>query len=252
MDVEVTEVTSGVWHARAKHVGWMIVVDGNEVTLVDTGYPGDREAVMTSLERVGRRPADVAAVLLTHAHPDHLGSAEHLRTSVGSTVHVHEREAGHARGEWIEQVSALTLLRMGWRRDVRAWTRDILGLKATKAERLGAVETFAEEPLDVPGRPHPVSTPGHTRGHAALHFADQGVLHVGDLMMTAHTMSRRSGPQPAMAFFDADHEQALKSMDHILGLSAEAVVVGHGPPFRGSPRRAVELARAPRADLSRP
>lgn len=62
MEVEIVQVASGVWHARAQHVGWMLVADGDEVTLVDTGYPGYRAALLASLERIGRFPADVAAV----------------------------------------------------------------------------------------------------------------------------------------------------------------------------------------------
>lgn len=163
MEVEIVQVASGVWHARAQHVGWMLVADGDEVTLVDTGYPGYRAALLASLERIGRFPADVAAVLLTHAHPDHLGSAEHLRAAHGLPVWVHEQEAAHARGELIEQVTLPTLLRMAWRSDVRAWMSDIVRLDATKAERLAAVETFDDQPLDVPGRPHPVHTGAHPR-----------------------------------------------------------------------------------------
>jgi glyoxylase-like metal-dependent hydrolase (beta-lactamase superfamily II) len=229
MELEITEIGPGAWHAGAEHVGWMLVAEGDEVTLVDTGYPGNRDALVASLARIGRTPSDVAAVVLTHAHPDHLGSAEHLRTSVGAPVWVHEEEARHARGEVIEQVSTLTLVRMLWRRDV---------------ERLGAVETFGDQPLDVPGRPRPLHAPGHTRGHSALHFSDRGVLHVGDGMMTAHRMSRRTGPQPALAFFDADHQQALASLRSFAPLAADVVVVGHGPPFHGSPGQAVELALA--------
>src|SRR6185503_15648226 len=67
VDVHLLEVASGVFHVRAQHVGWVMITEGNEVTLVDTGYPGDRERLLRSLRRIGRRPSDVAAILLTHA-----------------------------------------------------------------------------------------------------------------------------------------------------------------------------------------
>jgi glyoxylase-like metal-dependent hydrolase (beta-lactamase superfamily II) len=126
---------------------------------------------------------------------------------------------------------------MLWRSDVRAWVFDILRLDATKAERLGAVETFVDQPLDVPGRPRAVHTPGHTRGHSALHFPERGVLHVGDAMMTAHALLRDSGPQPSPGFFDADHQQALDSLHRIAPLPADVVVAGHGPASTARPRR---------------
>ena len=32
-DVQVVEIADGIWHARAKHVGWVLVSEGDEVTL---------------------------------------------------------------------------------------------------------------------------------------------------------------------------------------------------------------------------
>ncbi len=244
MDVDVREVAPGVWHARAKHVSWVLVVDGVEVTLVDTGYPGDRGRVMASLAKVGRSPADVAAVILTHAHPDHLGSAEHFRTVQGKPVLAHEHEAANATGRRIEQASIRTLLSMAWRPDVLVWAREAMTLGVTKVERLGAVETFTTEALDLPGRPVPVFTPGHTSGHCAFHLPDRGALLVGDALMTDHALSHPAGPTLLPTFFNHDNDQARASLDALAGLAAEVVVPGHGPAFVGSPAAAVAAARA--------
>jgi glyoxylase-like metal-dependent hydrolase (beta-lactamase superfamily II) len=243
MDVHVAEIASGVWHARAKHVGWVLLTEGNQVTLVDTGYPGDRERVFASLERIGHAPADVAAVVLTHAHPDHLGSAEHFRTVRSTPVWVHEQEAANARGERIEQVSIATLFTMAWRPHVLVWAWDAIRLKAAKVERLGAAETFGDHQiLDVPGRPVPVHTPGHTSGHCALHLPDRGVLLAGDALMTEHALVRASGPQLLPDFFHHDLTQARASLQRLTSLSADIVVPGHGPVFRGTPEQAVTAA----------
>jgi glyoxylase-like metal-dependent hydrolase (beta-lactamase superfamily II) len=244
VDVEVAEVARGVWQARAKHVSWGLVTEGGEVTLVDTGYPGDRDRVFASLERIDRSPADVAAVVLTHAHPDHLGSAEHFRTQRSTPVWAHELEAPNARGERIEQVSVPTLLKLAWRRDVRVWLRDVVRSKAAQVERLGAVETFGEEVLDVPGRPVVVHTPGHTSGHCVLHLPDRGVLLAGDALMTDHALVAIPGPQLLPAFFHHDLEQARASLLRLAPLPAEVVVPGHGPPFQGTPEAAVAAALA--------
>jgi glyoxylase-like metal-dependent hydrolase (beta-lactamase superfamily II) len=251
MDDVVREVGPGVWHARAEHVSWTLITEGDEVTLVDTGWPGDRERVVASLERIGRSPADVAAIVLTHGHPDHLGSAAWFHREHDIPVWAHESEAANVRGERIEQVSPLRLLSMAWRRDVRVWLRDVARLGARKVERPGTVETFDGRGLDVPGRPIPVHTPGHTSGHCALHLPDRGVLLAGDALMTAHGLADRTGPQLLPSFFQADLDQAMASLQLLAPLEAEVVVCGHGPAFDGSPAAAVDAALADAAASAR-
>ncbi len=244
MDVSVTEVATGVHHARAKHVSWVLLTEGDAVTLVDTGYPGDRNRMLRSLERIGRTVADVDGVVLTHGHPDHIGSAEHLRTQFGIPVWAHEDEASNACGDRIEQVSEAELLRRLWRPEVFIWLLDVLRLKATRVERLGALEPFAGRQLDLPGRPVVVHTPGHTSGHCSLHLPERGVLLAGDALMTGHALARSEGPRLLPDFFHTDAAQARESLEHLRNLSADVVVPGHGPAFAGSPALAVDLALA--------
>jgi glyoxylase-like metal-dependent hydrolase (beta-lactamase superfamily II) len=240
--VDVVEVAPGVHHARAKHVSWVLVTDGGDVTLIDSGYPGDRARVIASLDRIGRSPADLSAVLLTHGHPDHIGSAEYLRRVQGLPVLAHEREAANARGERIEQVSELTLLRMLWRPDVVWWLFDVLRLHGARPERLRDLALFTEGRLDVPGAPVAVPTPGHTSGHTSFHLPDRGALLVGDALMTGHALVSRRGPQLLPAFFNTDTGQARASLQRLSGLTADVVVPGHGPAFSGDPALAVSQA----------
>ncbi|NED01496.1 MBL fold metallo-hydrolase, partial [Streptomyces sp. SID6648] len=105
MNADVRHVADGTYLVHGGNTNWVVLTDGDAVTLVDTGYPGDRRALLDSLAAVGSSPEAVAAVLITHAHNDHLGSAEYLRATYGTPVLLHEAEVPHARRDYLQQVS---------------------------------------------------------------------------------------------------------------------------------------------------
>jgi glyoxylase-like metal-dependent hydrolase (beta-lactamase superfamily II) len=242
--LDVREVGDGVHHAVSSHVTWSLIVDGDAVTLVDCGYPGERERVEESLRAIGRTLADVEVLLLTHGHADHLGSAEALRRDEGIAVHTHEHERASATGVAVQQLTPLALLPHLWKPRVLAWSLAIARLGGGREERLQEVATFSGGSLDVPGQPVAVHTPGHTDGHCSFHLPERGVLLAGDALATAHHVTRMRGPHMLPAFFHADVDQAWTSLDHLARLDAEVVVPGHGPAFRGTPAAAVEAVRA--------
>lgn len=245
MQPQVLEVAPGTFAVQASHTNFALVLDGDEVTLVDTGYPRDRRLLEETVRQVGRTPGDVRSLLLTHAHVDHLGSAEWLRAEQGVPVHCHDDEAEHARGEALQVISTPAMLGRLWRPGVFALAVNAVSRGALQVERVGAVTTFADgDRLDVPGHPVAIHTPGHTSGHVSFHLPDRGVLLSGDALVTVDVWNPASrGPQMIRAPFNHDHEQAIASLARLETVDAEAVVPGHGRPFRGSPARAVEEAR---------
>jgi glyoxylase-like metal-dependent hydrolase (beta-lactamase superfamily II) len=246
MALVMDQAADGVWLVTGTDNNWVLVADGDEVTLVDAGFPRDLPLVLSSLERIGRAPGDMRAIVLTHAHPDHIGASERLRADRGIPVRLLSAEAAHARGEVIEQVSELQILRTAWRPPVLLWAVRILRAGGARVERLTQVEPFApvSDPLDVPGRLVPVPTPGHTSGHCSFHLPERGVLIAGDALMTAHPTERRIGPQLLPRMFNHDQATALASLQALAELPADVVLPGHGPAYRGSPASAVERAVA--------
>ena len=73
--IESSEVASGVHRLGSTRVNWYVIVDGDAVTIVDTGFPGHWRMLVSGLERLGRGLGDVAGVVLTHSHVDHTGCA---------------------------------------------------------------------------------------------------------------------------------------------------------------------------------
>lgn len=245
MTPTVLEVGPAVHFVEASHTNFVLIEDGDEVTLVDSGYPKDRELVDASVQQIGRGLGEVSAMLLTHAHVDHLGSAERLRERFGVPVHCHAGEAAHARGEVDEVISERDLFLRAWRPGVLRFTVNAVARGGLRPQRVKEVSTFlGGGTVDVPGRPHAIHTPGHTSGHVGFHLPDRGVVISGDALITVDVWDHSNrGPQVIRAPFNHDHTQAIASLACFEALEAGVVIPGHGRPFRGTPAQAVEEAR---------
>src|SRR5438552_10892286 len=73
------------------------VDDAGRVTLVDCGYATSMKRIAAALRFLGRDPADVTHIILTHAHGDHAGGLARLRDLTGARVAAPGRAAGYLR-----------------------------------------------------------------------------------------------------------------------------------------------------------
>jgi glyoxylase-like metal-dependent hydrolase (beta-lactamase superfamily II) len=244
MRADVRHVADGTYLVHGTNVNWVILTEGDAVTLVDTGYPGDREQVLASLAEVGSSPEAVVAVLITHAHNDHLGSAEFLRGTYGTPVYLHEAEVPHARREFLHQVGVGGVLRNGWRPGVLPWAVHALRSGGTAHIPVTDPQPFPTAgALDLPGRPVPVHTPGHTDGHCSYHLPEAGVVISGDALVSGHPTTRTKGPQLLLDMFHRERARTVASLDVLAGLEGDLLLPGHGPAHQGSVRKAAHLAR---------
>jgi glyoxylase-like metal-dependent hydrolase (beta-lactamase superfamily II) len=237
-----TEVAPGIHRLGNEVVNFYLVEDGEGLTLVDGGLAGFRGQLEAFLRERRRALSDVDAVILTHAHADHVGVAEAVRAA-GATVHVHQGDAEMARTgkDQERERSMLPYLRNG-----ATWKLLAVGLRAGgyKRPKIAAVTEFGVDgELDVPGRPRTIHTPGHSHGHVAFHFPDRGALIAGDALCTWNPLTGRAGPQLMPGAFANSSERAMASLDRLEGLDAGAVLVGHGDPWTGGAAAMVARAR---------
>ncbi|MEU6556507.1 MBL fold metallo-hydrolase [Streptomyces sp. NPDC046915] len=244
MRADVRQVADGTYLVHGSDTNWVILRDGDAFTLVDTGYPGDRQRLLASLEAVGGGPEAVVAVLITHAHNDHIGSAEYLRTAHGTPVLLHPAEVPHARRDFLQQVSVGEVLRNAWRPGVLPWAVRVLRSGGTEQHPVTAPQAFpADGPLDLPGGPVPVHTPGHTDGHCVYHLPGTGVLVSGDALASGHSTSRVRGPHLLPGMFHHERARAVSSLETIERLDGDILLPGHGPVHHGPVPEAARLAR---------
>jgi glyoxylase-like metal-dependent hydrolase (beta-lactamase superfamily II) len=237
-------VAEGVHRVEDAYTNWYVLEDGDALTVVDTGFPRSWSSLEELLRKLGRAASAIEAVVLTHAHFDHMGFAERARRELGVPLYAHEREVPVTRHplRYDHERSRIPymLRHPGFDRNFFAmaamgalWTK---GAAETKTYREG-------DQLDVPGRPRVVFTPGHTHGHCALHLPDRGVLLAGDAFVTYNPYTDSHGPQIVSGAATADSEEALRSLDALAAINAGVVLTGHGDPWKQGTALAVERAR---------
>jgi glyoxylase-like metal-dependent hydrolase (beta-lactamase superfamily II) len=238
------DVAPGVHRIADGAVNWFLVEASEGVTAVDAGVGVSWRSLLRALRELGRPQRDLAALVLTHAHFDHVGFAERARLELGLPVWCHEREAdiaSHPR-RYPHERSPLRYL---WRPGAMANVGSMALRGAFFVRPVAVTDTFAGgEELPVPGSPRVVPTPGHTPGHCALHLPERDALIAGDALVTLDPYSGRFGPRLVARAATGDSEQARASLDALADTGAATVLCGHGEPWTRGVEEAVRRAKA--------
>jgi glyoxylase-like metal-dependent hydrolase (beta-lactamase superfamily II) len=236
-----TEVAPGIHRLGNDIVNFYLVEADGGLTLVDAGLPSFGGQLEAFLRERAQTVADIDALLLTHAHGDHVGIAESVRRA-GVPVRIHERDAAQARTgkSHPREGSLLPYLRYG-----ATWRLLTMAARSggVRTAKIGEVSLLGEGELDVPGRPRVIHTPGHSPGHVVFHFAEQGALIAGDALCTWNPLTGRPGPQIMPGAFSFSNAQAMASLELIEPIEVGALLVGHGDPWTAGVAAAVARAR---------
>jgi glyoxylase-like metal-dependent hydrolase (beta-lactamase superfamily II) len=239
----LTDVTDIVHLAQGEAVNWLVVRDDSGVMLIDSGYPGDRDDVLASLRQLGHEPGDVSAILLTHAHVDHLGSAIWFAKEHGTPVYCHPDEVGHAKREYLQQASPVDVALRIWRPRWAVWSAHVVRNGGLIRDGIPTAQPLTTDiAAQLPGHPLAIPTPGHTSGHCS--YVVDGVLASGDALVTGHPLLRRSGPQLLPAVFSHNQDDCVRSLAALALLETEILAPGHGDLWRGPIQEATQQAAA--------
>lgn len=201
------------------HINAYLIEHKGKKILVDTGT-GGRNAIGGELQQslcaAGVSPEEIDVVLLTHAHPDHVGGlldAEDRRVFPRAQLYLHPLEAQYWQDdEKYQQASE------------RAQRNFLLARRVLSAHESNL--HYLEDGLLIEGI-RPVWLPGHTPGHTGFRIDAEGksLLIWGDIVHFPHIQSI----QPTVSIvFDCDPAQAEATRQHILAQAVEGSMIVAG------------------------
>ncbi len=244
--MEKYPITDGgaVHHFDTGPFNWYVISQNGRLTVVDAGFPGHYKIFLKGIRNLGFSVKDVAAILLTHAHADHMGFAETLRSESGAPVFIHRDDKSAAQRAL--QLPWYGLLSNAW----HPYVARMLGHAAFNGvftmPSIAKVQTIEDgRTLDVPGKPYVLHVPGHTPGEVALFLPQAGILLSGDTLVTRHLLTGANGaPQVPPPVLSHHYGTAQRSLERMRDLGAVTMLPGHGKAWMGNLADAISIAQS--------
>ncbi len=73
--------------------GCVYLMNLGELVLIDTGAGWSAENIIGNIKKLGLDPKNLAKILLTHCHIDHIGGVPEIKKRFGSIIYIHELDA---------------------------------------------------------------------------------------------------------------------------------------------------------------
>lgn len=199
------------------------LVKGERPVLIDTGCPGDTDALLAALAREGVAPADLALILHTHGHRDHAGGTARVKGVTAAPAAVHPADADMlvrgANRPLIPATLTGRLIRPFVDRPFPPSTPDLALEESTDLKAYGLAARI-------------LGTPGHTAGSVSVLF-DSGEAVAGDLLIGGYLGGLLAPHVPGYPYFLEDRAELRASIRKLLGHSPSRIYVGHGGPLSG-------------------
>lgn len=210
------EIIPGVFQINVRASNCILIVEEGDITLVDAGVTTSLHLIEAYMQEIGKSPADLTRILLTHADLDHVGSAMALKEKSGATIFASQIAASAlAEGHSSRKVKA------GIFTPIFTWFERRGGaMRVDVDEILTGLDT-----LPILGGLQVLETPGHTPGHLSFYAPAHKLLIAGDSVSTQpdNVLYNR------MKAFNWDQDQMKASVHMQAELQPEIVTSGHGP-----------------------
>ena len=210
--------------------------------LVDSGLPGDAPAIRKAVAARFGANARPAAIVLTHGHADHAGSARELADEWDVKVHVSRLEMPYLSG--LSQYPPLDPTAPGI---MSLLSRFVSVPSINLGNRLAVVDKA--DPFPGLHDWWAIDTPGHSPGQLSYFRKGDGILLAGDAVTTMNTESllgffskgrKLCGPPLSSTL---NWPQAWDSVAKLVLLEPRLLAAGHGKPMRKPASKLRKLSR---------
>lgn len=176
-----------------------IIYNNKEAIVIDPGSEGKK--IIQAIESLNVKPL---AVLLTHAHFDHIGAVDDVRGKYQIPLYLHKKES-----DWLSNTKKNGSTFFG-----QSITANAASHLLSDQDNVLKIRSFSFEIL---------STPGHSPGSISFYLKSAGAVFSGDALF-AGSIGRTD-------LFGGNQDILLKSIhEKLMNLPEETIVLsGHGP-----------------------
>jgi glyoxylase-like metal-dependent hydrolase (beta-lactamase superfamily II) len=235
-DAGPRQIAPEVYYLQVRRANVYFVRSQSSWALIDTGWAGSGEAIRAATNGLFGMETPPAAILLTHAHQDHYGSAAELAELWDCPVYVHPGDLPYLRGgippdEVLDPIGRVfkvverVLPRSAAERLTSTNLKDVVSALPDMGGRIPWLAGWEF-----------IRTPGHSPGHVVFYRRSDRVLIAGDAVLTAPcwgVMSWLQRPARPPWIASWDWKLAKVSVARIAALEPLVLATGHGTPMVG-------------------
>ena len=204
-------------------INYCYVIKDEGCIMVDTGPPQSGKKIEKWLEKIPIEPQEIQLIILTHGHPDHVGSAVRIKDFTDAQIVMHENDESMFENGEVAWPSAAST----WGHIARYLFRPFVLLfrfNGSKVDVIIGDEGLSLEAYGIPGKV--IHTPGHTPGSVSV------LLKTGDAFVGCMTHNRFPFRfRPGLPIFAEDLSKLKESWRLLLDEGAKTIYPAHGNSF---------------------